>query len=598
MPRHIAVDVTRPNLSARSVEMAVVALAWAALTANAAGVVWQYGSRMPYYDDWYVLSDFATSRRGDWTWLFVHHNAHILPLERLAIAAGWIWTDGNLRPLLFSSVAVLSVAAAICLLTLNRLRGATRIEDAIVPLALLGSHAYSDALWAIMWTNILAAGLLCAITCAIVLTCDYPRPWTFAAILLSVAFLAYQGGPGLLYSIGLAPSLAFFGWRIIRGGPSRSTLVIVIAASVFTAIAVGIVLMYEASIVVSGEAGMGARKQVAVAFLHMLSHAFGQLAKSHLAIFSALMPLILVATAGFGLCRPNRQDTRAVVTMIAILPVLVLCAAIAVSRTGGSGGFTERYVGMVMPIWCSLAIASVTIDSGGLLGIILRLASLLLAISTGMSLHAHVTGSEDHMATDRRIDCDIAAGHSAERLAANLSANYKVFPPERFADQLWAIRSLRAGSLARIAASAEYAWHRIPAVPDHTKGCKIEGDSWLHSDGSRMHFSSGDEAGGVDAIRITFECQNVPWAISVAGGAPSPPDECVLGPDLISRKLYPVAQAASGKGHRYTTTFAFDAAAGGFVFAPPSGSGRIRILSLEAGRRNKSTLKPVRDPDP
>lgn len=598
MPRHIAVDVTRPNLSARTVETAVVALAWAALTANAAGVVWQYGSRMPYYDDWYVLSDFATSRRGDWTWLFVHHNAHILPLERLAIAASWIWTDGNLRPLLLSSVAVLSVAAAICLLTLNRLRGATRIEDAIVPLALLGSHAYSDAMWAIMWTNILAAGVLCAITCAIVLTCDRPRPWPFAAILFSVAFLAYQGGPGLLYSIGLAPALTFLGWRILRGSPSRGTLVVVIVASLLTAIAVGIVLFYEASIVVSGEAGMGTRRRVGVAFLHMLSHAFGRLAQSNLAIFSTLMPLFLVTAAGFGLGTRNRHDPKAVASLIVILPVLVLCAAIAVSRTGGSGGFTTRYVGMVMPVWCSLALASVTIDSGGVLGAILRLASLMLAISTGMALHSHVTDSEGRLAADRRIDSDIAAGHSAERLAADLSASYLVFPPERFADQLLAIQSLGAGSLAKISTSGEYAWREIPAVPDQTRGCEAEGDSWLHVDGSRMHFPSGDEEVGDDAIKITFECQDVPWAVSVAGGAPSPPDECVLGPDLISRKLYPVAQAASGKGHRYTTTFAFDAAAGGFVFAPPTGSGRIRILSLEAGRRNRSTVEPVRHTDP
>ncbi len=55
----------RPSLTSMSLnarcELMVVALTCSVMIANAVRVVWRFGSRMPYYDDWYVLSGFATS---------------------------------------------------------------------------------------------------------------------------------------------------------------------------------------------------------------------------------------------------------------------------------------------------------------------------------------------------------------------------------------------------------------------------------------------------------------------------------------------------------------------------------------------------------
>jgi hypothetical protein len=580
-----------------SIEIAIVVLASVALIANAVRVVWLYGSKMPYYDDWFLLADFANSRPGDWSWAFAHHNAHVLPLERLAVAADWLWTDGNLRPLLFSSVGFLSVAAIFSLFVLNRLRGATRIEDMTVPLALLGSHAHSDSMWAIMWTNLLAAALLCLISGAIVLIANRPSPRSLVAILLSSSFLAYQGGPGILYSIGLAPSIGYLGWRIIRGNSSRGALAVITAAFVFAAIAVGIALFLEARIMISGEAGMGARRRVVTAFLNMTAHGFGEVAKAHLGVFSLLMPLIVLTTIGFGLSRGNRENPRAVSTVLLILPVLVLCAAIAVSRTGGSGGFIGRYVGMVMPIWCSLAMAAVTVESQGVLRVLVLSSSLLLAATSGVSTDLRANPPDTRLATDLQLEAGIAAGHSAERLAADLSAAYKVFPPERFAEQLMAIRSLRRGSLACIEESDEFEWRSIPAIPDLTRNCRRQEASWLVSEGSLMHFPVADEIGAADAVRIKFDCGGA-WTASVAGGPTPQVSGAYLGLKLDSRDLYPAGLGPSGGGQSFTTTFAFDDPADGFLFMPPKGGSPLRITSLEVGRRIRLTsdATPAGDP--
>jgi hypothetical protein len=583
----------RPSLTSMSLnarfELMVVALTCSAMIANAVRVVWRFGSRMPYYDDWYVLSGFATSCPGDWSWLFAQHHGHIFPFGRLAFAASWLYTDGNLRPILFSSTFFLSIATVFSLVVLNRLRNATRLEDVAVPLALLGSHCYNDLLWAIMWPSILAGSLLCLVTGTLVLISDRPRPMLFVAVLISVAFLSYQSASGLLYTIGLIPAIVFVGSRIVRGNLSRSVLALVAAATLFTAIAVGIVLLYEVHLVSSGEAVLRSRGRTGIAFFNLMAHGFGELANPYLGACDLIMPLVLLVTVGFGVSRSNRQNPRAITTVLLILPVLVLCAGIAGSR---SVAFLSRYVGMVMPIWFSLAIAAITVKSHGVLRPLILSSSLLLAVSSGMSLHSHVALGVERLAADRRLEKSISAGHSAERLAADLSAAYKVFSPDLFAKQLLEIKSLRRGSLSRIQDSTELVWCSISPIPDHTRNCLSEGDSWFLSEGSRMYFSVSGDGGPVDAVRIKFDYVGM-WSVTVAGGPSPQQNQEFLGVDLDTRQLHPVGKATSAEGESYTTIFAFDRPADGFVFGPPTGRGSIRILSLEVGRTPPTMSNPT-----
>jgi hypothetical protein len=435
-----------------------------------------------------------------------------------------------------------------------------------------------------MWTNILAAALLTAISSGVVIASERPRPGPFIAILLSVTFLAYQGGSGLLYAIGLVPSIVFLGWRIMRGRTSGSTFTLLASVSFACAIAFGIVLIKEAQVILSGEAGMGGRSRVLVAVLNMMAHGFGQYAESHLVLCSILMPLLIVATLYYAVIDMSRRNVMAVTSALLVLPVLVLCAAVAISRTGGSGGYTSRYVGMVMPIWCPLAFTAVAVESRGVLRVLVLCASLLLATSFGMSLQSHVAMSIARLAADHRLEEGIEAGHSAERLSADLSAEYKVFPPERFTEQLCAVKSLRRGCLADISDSNEYAWRSIPAIPDVTRSCLRESDSWLLSEESLMHFSFGGEPGAAYAVRIAFDFVGS-WAVFVGGGPTPQPGGAFLGLDLVSRQLYPIGKGTSGMGESYSTVFVFEQAAEGFVFRPPAGGGSIRILSLQIGEK-------------
>jgi hypothetical protein len=434
-------------------------------------------------------------------------------------------------------------------------------------------------MWAIMWTNILASGLLAVLTVSIVTAAGRPRPALVAAISAGAAVLSLQGGPGLLYAVGMCPSIFMLAVASLKSARSgREKALVGISAFLVLAV-VGALLIAEMSIVVKGEAGIGGRARVMTALFNMLAHGLGSLAKPQLLLCSIVMPLVLAAMIGHALRRENLADAQARMAVMAVLPVLVLCAAVAVSRIGGSGGFVERYVGMVTPIWVSILTASVMMRSAGVLRMAILGGAMLLAAATGVSLSSFERTAIDRLEANQSLRTAIDRDMCVDRIAADLSASYRVFPAELFASQLRAVKALGTGALARLNDSETFSWTRVSPDPESAEGCALEGGAWVLGSRSRLRFAVDSRA--VVAVRLTFDCEGLPWSVVVKGGAAdgaSGRGECE---NLKETTLFPADYVSATRSHRYSLTIALDAPAGAVVFDPPPGPGRLRIESVE-----------------
>lgn len=99
-----------------------------------------------------------------------------------------------------------------------------------------------------------------------------------------------------------------------------------------------------------------------------------------------------------------------------------------------------------------------------------------------------------------------------------------------------------------------------------------------------MYFCLGEV--GADAVKVVVEVSKDAWAATVAGGAIDE-DQELLGPRLEPHTLY--WQESHGVPTKtLSTTFVFPRRTKGFVLAPPSDRGTVKILRLEVGQIQKA----------
>ena len=552
---------------------------WFVLTAMALGYVFKYGSPLPFFDDLGVLSSFATEPRGSWQWIMRPHNGHLFPLERLVVVGNWLATHGNLRPVLFSMVAMLSGAALWGVVGIRQIRGSTKPDDIVIPLALLGSHAYPDTIWAIMWSNVLAECLASVLIVSLLILAVRPRASTLVAAGFATVFLAFQGGPGLLSACGFLGPLTIFAIQLCRGEarvPRRVLLSIAaVAGTVLCLVSFEILVLRGGA--PTGHGTISLFRLFAVA-VRILALGGGALPELLWALGTVVVGGGVACVVGCALRKDQPWQFRCLVAAALMLPGLFVCVGLAMAR----GGTLTRYVGMVMPLTVALYAGLVVVAPERVAAPISRSLLVLLAISFGFTLTPAIEQGVGRRAATAALMVDIAAGHNLSHVAADHASYWMRLVPESYEDSVAAISRVGRNDYSRIPQRPALAFEDVPSVPTETVQCHHEGEGWRIDEGAKMYFDLG--GGSFDAVCIAISVSGYAWDMGVAGGACRSEDPTRWGPDLHSRRLNGLPSPAGGEWSTVAATFVFDAPADGFAFVPPVGAGLVKIISVRGGR--------------
>lgn len=204
-------DLRSESRSARIVGTFVL-LVWAAFVVHAAWYVANYGSPVATRDDMELLPALlpGATPRAILTHLWLPLNEHriLLPqfLHFLAVGGTHDFRAGG-----HVQVGLHAIAALACILTARRLRGSTRLEDALFPMLLLNWGNGENLLLGTQICIALAILLSTIAACALVWTPGPPSGRRIAVVGACAVLLPLSSG------FGLCPAPAFAAWLAAAG---------------------------------------------------------------------------------------------------------------------------------------------------------------------------------------------------------------------------------------------------------------------------------------------------------------------------------------------------------------------------------------------
>lgn len=546
---------------------------WALLSIAAVGYVAWYGSPFPYYDDFFILDDYARRVDGSWSWLVRPVlGLHLIPLSRILTVGTWHVADGDMRPLLFVIAAMMSATALIMLLLLRRIQTGTRPDDVIVPLTLVGAHVWSSCLWAMVAAGAFGLPLGGCLTLWLVLYAMRPRPPHLLLMFLMATVIALQGGGGVLAAIGFVPAFAIVVLQTFSSPPGCSKWMrhAIGAACVLYLGVIAYMFMVQLSL----SAGGSNHLRIA-AIIRGFSAPSGTLALVLWPVGGLFTIGVLGSIAVSAWRNRRRLPLPGLVALATMIPGILHCGALATLRSH----ISPWHVLGVMPMWSAVYLASRWVMSPGGSTILVRSAILVATLSSGLGIPMALQEGRERREATRLLQADIAAGYPICRIAANNDFRWVKVNVSRFPDLLQSVAQLGQGEIARLRNSPALAFTSISTSPLSCAGCTENDGIWNLSDRARMYFSVGEP--GVDAVRIVLVVEKEPWGSPIAVG---PVDSQLpeLGPALQSKLLYP--DIIAGRGDKeLTTTFVFPKPAKGFVLVPPSDRGAVKLVRIETG---------------
>ncbi|MFM8304642.1 MAG: hypothetical protein ACKOA9_10145 [Actinomycetota bacterium] len=129
-------DPERPEGDAREQAAWFVWITWIGASLLAAAHTARDARSFPYSDDWNLTPVISGRRPLSVGFLLERGNEPPLVVPRLVVST-LAWVSGDFRLASVLCLGLLSITAAIGILTLRRVRGATALSDAVLPLALL-----------------------------------------------------------------------------------------------------------------------------------------------------------------------------------------------------------------------------------------------------------------------------------------------------------------------------------------------------------------------------------------------------------------------------------------------------------------------------
>lgn len=321
---------------------------WAILLLADLGFVLQYGSNLPYWDDWDMVPHMTGAEAMSPGWLWAQHNEHRIPVPKLLFLGLYRAGGCDLRLCMAYSVLALGLTAAALLLAVRHRRGSTLALDALFPLVLLHLGQPHNLLWAFQVgfvTGTLLVGLLLAL---LILDPAGSSSTCLAGVAVLTLLLPLCGANSLAFVPGMVLWLGCVGFRR-RGAWVAAALVLLL---------VGLYLVgWEA-----GEPGgrTGPRSTLAVLRVaaQFLSTAGGPAVGG---LWPAAAAVVIGLSAGtvLLLARAARQTEHrlgalGLLGLLSGFVVLALGLGWGRARFGDWAGLANRYVTLAAPLVCLL----------------------------------------------------------------------------------------------------------------------------------------------------------------------------------------------------------------------------------------------------
>jgi hypothetical protein len=334
---------------------------WVAATCTALWYVRQYGRNLPFWEDFFVVPVMTGHEPMSFQWAAAQYNEHRAVIPKLILAV-LLRAIPDFRSGLYLNVALMSSAAASMLILARRLRGSTRVVDAVLPLMILNIGQCECFLICFALNLVMTACISCAL---IGVACGTTRSQSWWSCLQVGGFavvLPLCGGSGLALLPPIVVWLVGYmacGWWSGRGPSSSGRALGVGLLTIASAIVAWYLTGYERP------PHIPAAPSIRAASITMFQSLSLTISPSPWGYWKAagfavvLLTMATIVRLAFVAWRTPSERPRAIGLCALITALLGVAAAVGFSRSGaGDGaGLAGRYVTILSPLLCALYMA-------------------------------------------------------------------------------------------------------------------------------------------------------------------------------------------------------------------------------------------------
>jgi hypothetical protein len=485
---------------------------WALLSVAAVTFVAQYGTDVPVWDDYAIVSALVGDRQVSPEWLWEQCNEHRIALPKLILFHAERLAGNDVRAGMFLTVSTLIALAAGLLVASSRLEGGIRPSDALFPLLLLNVGQASNFLWSIQFIHVLPTALATTWLILIVSRPTWPTLWMILSTGILMGLLPLCGGTGLMFVPGLALwmlGVAVEEGRSTRPGHRSRALTAALAAVpglVATAFyfrgfrkephpeAIGGILDGGRTAIQFLTGGIG----IPAPWLWPWSGA----------VVLGLTALTLVFLGRAWAFRPGERS-RIFGLAAFLAAILALGAAVGWGRgwAGSQAGFQDRYITMATPLFCWLAFGCRLYAPPALGRLVPNALFTALCVVAWPNTQAGIEHGRKGSEQARALTSDLSAGVPAYQIVRRYTP-YLHPNQDEIARLMPKLRNARVGSFKALRDSPTFRETLLPIAPSHVSLARWDGNT-AHVTGvdSQITFTLARPR-PVAGIRISYSHSN------------------------------------------------------------------------------------------
>lgn len=337
------------------------------MTLQAARFVIDYGSRVPYWDDWNLVPCVAGTQPLSFSWLWAQYNEHRFPLPKLLLWGSLKLAGADFRAGMWLNAVAISALSLGFIAAVRRLRGRSSVADAFFPIVLM-NLGHADALvWTMVHTYVLPTALAGALLILIATGSGVFSSLRACLFGSGLVALCLSGANGLIYVPCLAAWLGWVGLAHLRGAGFRRGWGTGVAALSFAAASLALIVLYfvdfrPVTFTPSTARSATVLKDFVKGFVIFLSMNLGVAARPYWKPLGALLCTLVAACLvliGRSIMRRGSTDRLRDLGLLAFLSsCLLLGVAVAWGRApwGPECLFLARYTTMAVPLLCGVYI--------------------------------------------------------------------------------------------------------------------------------------------------------------------------------------------------------------------------------------------------
>lgn len=400
----------------------LVWLLWAVTLASILASIARDGRNIPFEEDWLMVAPMTGHEPDLPGWLWSQNSEHRLPLPRLVNLALLRATGDFRSTMVFDTLALGAVAAAMILVARALRDGRTSLSDAFFPLLLLHLGNWDNLVWGWQIQFVLPTVLACGLLLIIVARPTLPQGWVTTAGAVALIGLPLSGANGLVFTPTLAAWFGYAAWTRRGRHPSQPGAAGLPAAAAVLAVLLCAVYFigYQASPWNAPSPGLGATLETSGKFV---AQGLGPIAAKSWLLFGAVGLLVLVVGLGvLGAARRDEdQDRLRFVGLLAFFAAaLVLALAVGWGRAGRAaetGRMPTRYVLLAAPGMCAAYFTFLLFGKEWMRRTGLAALAILLALLFPLNTREGLKRRDWFGAGMEAFERDLASGASADRLA-------------------------------------------------------------------------------------------------------------------------------------------------------------------------------------